>query len=53
MKNIAEKVLSTVIAAGIIANCSVLYSFGQRLARIETKLEIRAEKQVASNPVKP
>lgn len=39
MKNVVTQVLGTIIAAGILANVSMWYSFGQRLARIETKLE--------------
>jgi hypothetical protein len=43
VKNIANQILATVIAAGIIGNVSIWYSFGQRLARIETVLKIKTE----------
>lgn len=38
VKDLALKVLSTIIAAGIVANVTVIYHFNERLARIETQL---------------
>lgn len=51
MKDIFSKVIATVIAAGIIGNVVVWRQFGERLARIETKLEIMQAGKLAANKI--
>ena len=46
--NIAKHVLGIVCAAGIVANVTILFKFGERLARIETKLESLTSQNIAS-----
>lgn len=48
MKDFSSKVLATILAAGIVANVAIWKQFGERLARIETKLEtIKPQNSVA------
>lgn len=42
MKDFSSKVLATILAAGIVANVAIWKQFGERLARIETKLDMQA-----------
>lgn len=51
MKTAIEKILATVVAAGVIANVSVLWNMNSRLTRIETKLEtMHAAAPATSSP---
>jgi hypothetical protein len=38
-----KNILGAVIAAAIVANVAILFHFGERLARIETKLQSLTE----------
>lgn len=50
MKQITSSIIATLVAAGIIANVTFFYSFGQRLARIEAKLENLEARKLAQTP---
>lgn len=41
MSKVALNILSTIIAAGIIANIAVLWKMNERLTRIEYQLNIK------------
>jgi len=48
MSPFLKNIIGTVIAAAIVANVTILFHFGERLARIETKLESLTNQSIAS-----
>lgn len=48
-KDNVQKVLTTLIAAGIITNITCLVKISERLARIETKIEYIEKPQLAKH----
>lgn len=49
MTSFYKNILSTVIAAAIIALVAILFRFDERLTRIETKLGINAQVEAPKN----
>lgn len=43
-----KNILGTVIAASIVADVTILFQYGERLARIETKLDLMAHNYLPS-----
>lgn len=49
MKNLVEKIVAPLVVAGIISNLAIWFQFGERLARIETKIEQLQAAQLHAN----
>jgi hypothetical protein len=50
MTKFTQKIFSTLISAAIVANVALLWKFNERLARIESKIEIiLGEKHLSQN----
>ena len=47
MNAMAKNILGIVIASAICANVTILFQFGERLARIESKLESMSTAHIA------
>jgi hypothetical protein len=50
LKDFAIGILKTLLTAAIIGQCTMLFHLNERLARVETKLELLAGKTIATNP---